>query len=96
MKSTGIVRKTDELGRIVIPKEIRRVLGIEIKDPIEIFVAEDQIIFQKYNSQMACSITGEISLDNRTYANGNIVLSPEGEKMLVKQLEEYLEKSLVL
>lgn len=95
MKSTGIVRKTDELGRIVIPKEIRRVLGIDIKDPIEIFLLEDQIIFQKYNSQMACSITGEVSTDNRSYANGNIVLSPEGAKELSKQLEEYIAKSLV-
>ena len=38
MKSTGIVRNLDELGRIVIPKEIRKKLGIEQKDPIEIFI----------------------------------------------------------
>ena len=36
MKSTGIVRKVDELGRIVLPVELRRCLGIEVKDPIEI------------------------------------------------------------
>jgi len=48
MKSTGIVRKVDELGRVVIPKELRRTLGIEEKDPVEIFIDGDQIILQKY------------------------------------------------
>lgn len=38
MKATGIVRKVDELGRIVIPIELRRTMGIDIKDPLEIFV----------------------------------------------------------
>ena len=47
MKSTGIVRKVDELGRIVIPIEIRRGLGIEEKDPLEIYVDEDRIILKK-------------------------------------------------
>lgn len=49
MKSTGVVRKVDELGRVVIPIELRRVLGIaEKKDALEIFVDEDKIILQKY------------------------------------------------
>lgn len=48
MKATGIVRKVDELGRIVIPIELRRNLGIEIKDPMEIFVDDDCIVLRKY------------------------------------------------
>lgn len=48
MKSTGIVRKVDELGRIVLPIELRRNLGIDEKDPIEIYVDEDSIILKKY------------------------------------------------
>lgn len=48
MKSTGIVRKVDELGRIVIPIELRRNLDIEIKDPLEIFVESDTIVLKKY------------------------------------------------
>ena len=48
MKATGIVRKVDELGRIVLPIELRRTLNIEIKDPIEIFVDEDYILLKKY------------------------------------------------
>lgn len=52
MKSTGIVRKVDELGRIVLPIELRRNLGIEEKDRIEIFVDGESIILRKY--QPAC------------------------------------------
>ena len=52
MKSTGIVRKVDELGRIVLPIELRITLGIEEKDRIEIFVDGESIILRKY--QPAC------------------------------------------
>ena len=56
MKATGIVRKVDELGRIVIPIELRRTLDIEIKDPLEIFVNDDCIILKKYTP--ACIFCG--------------------------------------
>ena len=56
MKATGIVRKVDELGRIVIPIELRRNLGIELKDPLEIYVDGEQIIFKKY--EPACIFCG--------------------------------------
>jgi transcriptional pleiotropic regulator of transition state genes len=48
MKSTGIVRKVDELGRIVIPIELRRTLGIDEKDALEIYVDSEKIILKKY------------------------------------------------
>lgn len=48
MKSTGIVRKLDELGRITLPIELRRTLGVSERDPLEIFVEEGKIILQKY------------------------------------------------
>lgn len=47
MKSTGIVRKLDDLGRIVIPMELRRVFGITPDDDVEIFVEDDNIILHK-------------------------------------------------
>ena len=47
MKSTGIVRKVDELGRVVIPIEIRKQLNIEIKDSIEIYTEGTSIILKK-------------------------------------------------
>ncbi len=52
MKSTGIVRKVDELGRIVLPIELRRTLDIAEKDSLEIYVDNDSIILRKY--QPAC------------------------------------------
>ncbi|HOV80219.1 MAG TPA: AbrB/MazE/SpoVT family DNA-binding domain-containing protein [Bacillota bacterium] len=59
MKSTGVVRKVDELGRVVLPIELRRVLGIEEKDPLEIFTEEDKIILKKY--EPACIFCGNAS-----------------------------------
>lgn len=57
MKSIGIVRKLDELGRIVIPRELRRTLDIKEKDSLEIFVDGDQIILRKY--EPACVFCGQ-------------------------------------
>ena len=48
LKSTGMVRKVDELGRVVLPKEIRNVLGIEPKTPLEIFIDGDKLVLKKY------------------------------------------------
>ena len=48
MKSTGIVRRLDELGRVVIPKELRKTLTIDVKDPLEIYVDGETIILKKY------------------------------------------------
>ncbi|MGN0506395.1 MAG: AbrB/MazE/SpoVT family DNA-binding domain-containing protein [Lachnospiraceae bacterium] len=48
LKSTGIVRRLDELGRITLPIELRRTLDIGEKDPVEIYVSEDMIILRKY------------------------------------------------
>lgn len=57
MKKTGIVRKLDELGRITLPIELRRTLGIGERDELEIYVEEDRIILSKYEP---CDIfTGE-------------------------------------
>lgn len=48
MKETGIVRKVDELGRIVLPIELRRTLDISVKDALEIYVDGDAIMLRKY------------------------------------------------
>lgn len=56
MKSTGIIRKVDELGRVVIPKELRKKFGIEEKDGLEIYVEDDRIILKKY--EPACIFCG--------------------------------------
>ncbi|PEE32526.1 AbrB/MazE/SpoVT family DNA-binding domain-containing protein [Bacillus cereus] len=92
MKATGVTRNLDGLGRIVIPMELRRTLDIEEKSLMEIFVEGDQIILQKYKPQQACVITGDISERNVSLGNGKIVLSPEGEELLIKELQQYLVK----
>ncbi len=56
MKSIGIVRKVDELGRIVLPIELRRTLDIELKDSLEIYVDGNSIILKKY--EPACIFCG--------------------------------------
>jgi AbrB family transcriptional regulator (stage V sporulation protein T) len=58
LKSTGVIRRIDELGRIVIPKEIRRNLGIRDGENLEIFIEEDKIILQK---QMVLESLGNLS-----------------------------------
>ena len=51
VKSTGIIRKIDDLGRIVLPIELRKKMGIEQRDPIEIYVDGDMIILKKHESE---------------------------------------------
>ncbi len=68
MKSTGIVRNIDELGRLVIPKELRKQMGIESNVPVEIFVEDDKIIVKKYidrciicdGTEHLCEIKGRL------------------------------------
>lgn len=50
MKATGIVRKVDDLGRVVLPIELRRNLGIGIGDPLEIYTENDAIVLKRYNA----------------------------------------------
>ncbi len=63
MKSTGMVRKVDELGRIVLPSEIRKSMDINLRDSLEIYTDENRIILQKY--QPACIFCN--GADNITY-----------------------------
>ena len=69
MKSTGIVRKVDELGRIVLPSELRKSLGIEVKDSLEIYTSGDSVILKKYLP--ACVFCGEAN-DIITFKGTNI------------------------
>jgi transcriptional pleiotropic regulator of transition state genes len=58
MKATGIVRKTDELGRIVLPMELRNTLELKDNDRVEIFVDEDTIVLRKY--KRGCNFCGSL------------------------------------
>ncbi|MBC8571029.1 AbrB/MazE/SpoVT family DNA-binding domain-containing protein [Zongyangia hominis] len=72
MKSTGIVRKVDELGRIVLPIELRRTLDINERDALEIYVDTNQIILKKY--EPACIFCNNAS-DVVTFKGKNICKS---------------------
>ncbi|RDW15291.1 transition state regulator Abh [Oceanobacillus arenosus] len=91
MKSIGIVRRVDELGRVVIPIELRRTLEINVKDEVEIYVENDKIILKKYKPNMICQITGDVSEDNISLADGKIILSPKGIKILMEEIESQLK-----
>lgn len=90
LKSTGITRKVDELGRVVLPIELRRRLNINEKDPLEIFVEGDKVILRKFSNARACMITGEISDSNVELANGKIILSRSVLQLLQKELKDYI------
>ena len=81
MKATGIVRKVDELGRIVLPIELRRVMGIAERDPLEIYVDGNSIVLKKYQS--AC-IFCDSALD---------VINYKGKNICAKCLKELGEKA---
>lgn len=72
MKSTGIVRKVDELGRIVLPIELRRTLDIGEKDDLEIYVEGNNIILKKHHS--SCIFCG-MSTDIVNYMEKNVCRS---------------------
>ena len=69
MKSTGIVRKVDELGRIVLPVELRRTLDIAERDELEIYLDDDKVILKKYQS--SCVFCGS-SFDLVCYRDRNV------------------------
>ena len=56
MKATGMIRKVDELGRVVLPAEIRQAMGIQCKDSLEIYTNADSIVLRKY--QQSCIFCG--------------------------------------
>ena len=56
MKNCGITRNVDDLGRIVIPKELRKTLGIESGTPLDIYTEEDYIILRKYKQSKECCV----------------------------------------
>ncbi|PTM59917.1 AbrB/MazE/SpoVT family DNA-binding domain-containing protein [Desmospora activa] len=69
MKATGIVRKVDELGRIVLPVELRRTMDIDVRDPLEIYVDGTNVILKKYSP--SCLFCGQVE-NVVSYRNKNV------------------------
>lgn len=61
MKSTGMIRSIDTLGRIVLPKDLRKTLRIDTETPLEIFTESDTIILRKYRPAGCCEICGDLA-----------------------------------
>lgn len=80
MKSTGIVRNVDQVGRVVIPREILRTMNIEMGDPMEIYTEGNSIILKKHVS--GCTICGEMS-DTFTYEG--VTLCKHCVKKMIEQ-----------
>jgi stage V sporulation protein T len=93
MRATGIVRRVDDLGRVVIPKEIRRSMGIREGEPLEIYLENDAVIFRRYSYNLVAEIERVAELiecncnaDRETMADISRMLSTVAE--LVKDEEE--------
>ena len=82
MRSLGIVRKMDQLGRLVIPKETRKMFNLNEGEPVEIFTDEDKIIIRKYNP--GCHRCG--SLDHLTEVLG-LKICPKCLKEFAKAID---------
>ena len=74
MRATGIVRRVDDLGRIVIPREIRRTLGIREGEPLEIYLENDAVIFRRYSFRLSEEVKrlGELVEANYNGSSANL------------------------
>lgn len=93
MKNTGVIRKIDELGRIVVPKEIRKNLNIRNGEDVQIYVEEDKIILKKYQKM------GSIKENAQKYLNlfnkvSNEILVTDREKIIASSSQIYLNKGI--
>ena len=86
MKNTGVVRKVDELGRVVIPVELRRTLGIAEGTALDFHVDGENIVLRK--QEKSCFVTGEVSEKNIELLGGRMFLSKAGANELLDVLEK--------
>ncbi|HGH7176784.1 TPA: AbrB/MazE/SpoVT family DNA-binding domain-containing protein [Bacillus wiedmannii] len=86
MKTTGIARKVDELGRVVIPVELRRTLGIAEGTALDFHVDGENVILRK--QEKSCFVTGEVSESNIELLGGRMFLSKVGASELLDVLEK--------
>lgn len=86
MKNTGVARKVDELGRVVIPVELRRTLGIAEGTALGFHVEGENIVLRKH--EKSCFVTGEVSESNMELLDGRMFLSKEGASKLLDVIEK--------
>ncbi|PEB94411.1 AbrB/MazE/SpoVT family DNA-binding domain-containing protein [Bacillus toyonensis] len=86
MKNTGVARKVDELGRVVIPVELRRTLGIAEGTALGFHVEGENIVLRKH--EKSCLVTGKVSESNIELLDGRMFLSREGASELLAVLQK--------
>lgn len=95
MRATGIVRRVDDLGRVVIPKELRRSMGIKEGEPLEIYLEDDAVIFRRYSynlvdevKRVAELIECNCNADRETMADISRMLSTVAELVKDEECED--------
>lgn len=104
MKATGIVRRIDDLGRVVIPKEIRRMMRIREGDPLEIYTDNGSVVFKKYSPMgeldhltkpvieaLRCTIGRHIALVDRFGETVYHTFKKDIKELHINELSEYLD-----
>ena len=69
MKATGIVRQLDQMGRLVLPAELRHQMGLAVGDPVEMFVTDDALVLQKHQDK--CTFCGSVD-DLQTFMDKHV------------------------
>lgn len=88
LKKTGMIRRMDELGRIVLPKEMRRSLDLVTNTNVEMFVRDGNIHIRK--QERTCFVTGEITENQLELYDGRLILSQEGAQDLLTTLQKWI------
>lgn len=104
MSDIGIVRRMDDLGRMVIPKEIRRNLKIREGDPLEIFIDKNAIIFRKYNpipdplghqaENIAKALTEALGADVLITRENTVITAPGNKPLLKKNVSGFVMEKI--
>ena len=97
MKSTGIVRRIDELGRVVLPIELRRTMNLEVRDPVEIFMEGDAIVLKKYEAScLFCGVYDEVRMYDGTATADRVKADYDTMNNPASFLVEYRPKGLII
>jgi len=91
MKSTGIVRRIDELGRIVIPKELRKTLRIKDGDPLEIYANKDELVLRKYSPVLTVGVYAQAIADGIQGVTEKTCLITDGDAVIYVSDGKYKE-----
>lgn len=85
------IRSIDEIGRIVLPKQLRKEFHLGEKQMLEVYSDGERIILEKYDNLEPCLVTGESTKSNHTFAfgHGTVTLSPEGLEELIEKLSKH-------